>query len=133
MKKQHAQELEEQKEGYSMLLRDENSKWKLQKEELEKEILSLKTKQQTNLGSKSLSFNTQSQTSRTQEADLTAIIKDLKESSNLLNPGTSATSSSGSGKKRTSSRSNLSSSSSSVYNSNVNSYDYLLWSINFYF
>ena len=123
MKKSHEKELEEQKEEYSLLLREESSKWKIQREDLENEIIKLKRNNQgtnsSNINNKSFSH---SQT-RPQDADLTAIIKDLKESSDLLCSTTAANTSSSNnkmmGKRTTAGRSNL---QSSVYNTNVNNY-----------
>lgn len=76
LKKDHEDELREQKEEYGKLLRDESSKWKLQREELESEISQFKRIKTTT--------NSQSYKSRN-DPDLTAIIKDLKENSSLLN------------------------------------------------
>lgn len=76
LKKKHEIELSEQKEEYGRLLREENSKWKVEKEQLESEISKLN---KTPTGKTSL-IN-----SKTHDADLTAFIKDLKESANNLN------------------------------------------------
>lgn len=68
-------ELSEQKEEYGRLLRGENSKWKVEKEQLESEISKLK---------KTPTSKTTSISSKSHDADLTAFIKDLKESANNL-------------------------------------------------
>lgn len=65
LRKKHEQELLEQKEEYAKLLREENLKWKLQREELENEISKLK-KASTTVKSQKTS----------NDADLTAFIKD---------------------------------------------------------
>lgn len=70
----HEQELLEQKEEYGKLLREENLKWKLQREELENEILKLKKTSTTKNSNQKSSH----------DADLTAFIKDLKESADTL-------------------------------------------------
>jgi predicted nucleic acid-binding Zn-ribbon protein len=69
----YEQELFEQKEEYGKLLREENLKWKSQREELENEISKLKKTPTTIKNQKT-----------SNDADLTAFIKDLKESANTL-------------------------------------------------
>lgn len=71
-----------QKEEYGRLLREETSKWKFQRDELETELQKLKKAQQQDQDKVSSSYSSQS--SKLHEADLTAIIKDLKESSSGL-------------------------------------------------
>lgn len=71
-----------QKEEYGRLLREETSKWKFQRDELETELQKLKKTQQQDQDKVSSSYSGQS--SKLHEADLTAIIKDLKESSSGL-------------------------------------------------
>lgn len=61
-------------------MREESAKWKGQREELEAEISQYK---RTKLSSNS--NNSQSQGRSRNDPDLTAIIKDLKENSSLLN------------------------------------------------
>lgn len=120
MKKQHDLELEDQKEEYGKLFREESSKWKLQREELENEIIKLKKMQNLKTTSNS---NSQAPI-RAQEADLTAIIKDLKESSDLLHGGVIGNNSKPLGKRTTSSNTN---SQRNMYNSNVNSDKFCFW------
>jgi len=114
MKTQHEKELEDQREEYGKLLREESSKWELQREELENEMMKLK---KLSASTPTLTSNpvmmTRGQSSKSQEADLTAIIKDLKESSELL---------SSNGKKRSSSsigRNNNTGNNSYMNTSNV--------------
>lgn len=71
-----------QKEEYGRLLREETSKWKFQRDELETELQKLKKAQQQDQDKVSSIYSGQS--SKLHEADLTAIIKDLKESSSGL-------------------------------------------------
>ena len=85
LKRQHELELKYQKEDYGKLLREENSKWKLQREELENEISKLKKLTAIPTSTSTSVMMTRGKASKSQEADLTAIIKDLKESSELLN------------------------------------------------
>ena len=104
LKKKHEKDLLEQKEEYGKLLREENSKWKLQREELENEILKLrKTPTKTTASLKS------------QDADLTAFIKDLKESADHLS--TSKTN----GKRSSTTAVNNTTPSNNRYISNVRS------------
>ena len=88
MKRQHEKELEDQKNEYGKLLREESSKWELKREELEKEIGRLKKLSASSAVNSSFSTpvirSREQSTAKSQEADLTAIIKDLKESSELL-------------------------------------------------
>lgn len=92
MKREHSIEVANQKEEYGNLLREETSKWKNQREELENEISKLKKlnqqqqQQQSQVQSQN-QIHSHSQQSQFHDSDLTAIIKDLKESSELLNLG----------------------------------------------
>lgn len=74
-------ELMDQKEEYGRLLREENSKCKIEREKLESEISKLKKTP----NSTSIVTN-----HKTHDADLTAFIKDLKESANNLSNGLSS-------------------------------------------
>lgn len=105
MNREHSIEITKQKEEYANLLRDETSKWKIEREELENEISKLKkllNQQQQSQTQVQTQSHSQSQQNQFQDSDLTAIIKDLKESSELLNSG------SGSGGSRTTSAGGIS-------------------------
>lgn len=81
MKKQHEIEIVNQKEEYGKLLRDESSKWKVQKDELENEINSLKTQSFSNSSSVMRGCE---QSPISNDPNFSAILKDLKESSDFL-------------------------------------------------
>lgn len=94
LKRDNSIEVANQKEEYGNLLREETSKWKIEREELENEISKLKKLNQQQQMKIQTQSQTQSQTqnqtqsqNQFQDSDLTAIIKDLKESSELLNSG----------------------------------------------
>lgn len=126
MKGHHEKELEDQKEDYGNLLREESSKWKIQREELENEISKLK-KFNTATISTTPMMMTRGQSSKSQEADLTAIIKDLNESSELLSSNV---------KKRSNStigRNNNNNSFTNTNTSNVRKTSHFLIWIYFYF
>ena len=101
--------MRDQMEDYGRLLREETSKWKSQKEALEEELLKLK-KEKRSVQSELSQSHTNESSSKFHDADLTAIIKDLKESSGLL----SAPSTSRSGNRSTTGKRSSSSSLSST-------------------
>lgn len=110
LKKKHEIELSEQKEEYGNLLREENSKWKLQKEELESEISKLK---------KVPSKTSASTIQKSQDADLTAFIRDLKESAHNLSSTEKSQGKRSASMAATNNMSNTSTSSNSRLTSNV--------------
>lgn len=90
LKQLHEKALKELKEEFGRLLREESSRWKAQKEALESEISKLSRTDNNNNSSNNSTDNNNLKNEyaglkvKSQQPDLTAIIRDLKETSSLL-------------------------------------------------